>query len=242
MIKTTEEENKEKKIQDEEIPKENKLRKYDWNKLILELIVVFLGVSSGFFLNNWQIEKQEKKLEQQYISAFLIDIDENIKELERVINDDSLWIKRAKPLLYSMYGDSLNPDSAGSIMKLVTQSSRINAQAGTYEDITNSGNLNLINDFNLKRNIIDYYIEIEGVRFLEEFFNDYLNIQVLPFILSDFSILKENFIDPNSINSNRFSNSFAGYYGLMQQRVDAYVKLLDKAILLKEELIKNGSN
>jgi len=41
------------------------LNKTKWSKLILELFVVFLGVTAGFVLNNWRMSKQEYKLEQK---------------------------------------------------------------------------------------------------------------------------------------------------------------------------------
>lgn len=39
-----------------------KIREYDWKKLFFELIVVFLGVTAGFLLNNWQLDKKDKQL------------------------------------------------------------------------------------------------------------------------------------------------------------------------------------
>ncbi len=38
-------------------------------KLVLELFIVFLGVSGGFFLNNWGIQQDEIELEDKYLNV-----------------------------------------------------------------------------------------------------------------------------------------------------------------------------
>ncbi len=73
-----------------------KIRDYDWKKLFLELIVVFLVVTAGFLLNNWQLEKQDELLEKKYMSGFLQDVNTNITELKTAIESDSLWLNREK--------------------------------------------------------------------------------------------------------------------------------------------------
>jgi len=72
-----------------------KIRDYDWKKLFFELIVVFLGVTAGFLLNNWQLEKQDELLDKKYMNGFLQDVNTNITELKTAIESDSLWLNRA---------------------------------------------------------------------------------------------------------------------------------------------------
>lgn len=76
-----------------------KIREYDWKKLFFELIVVFLGVTAGFLLNNWQLDKKDKQLEKRYMIGFLQDVNANIAELETEVDSDSLWLNRVKPQL-----------------------------------------------------------------------------------------------------------------------------------------------
>ena len=99
-----------------------------------------------------------------------------------------------------------------------------------------SGNLNIINDFNLKGMIVDYYSEITGVVFLEEYFYSYFRDLIMPFIFSEYNVLKEELNNPEIINSVQFVNAFTGYFSMIQQRVAAYNALLNKAYLLKDKL------
>ncbi|PJA48365.1 MAG: hypothetical protein CO170_02985, partial [candidate division SR1 bacterium CG_4_9_14_3_um_filter_40_9] len=166
-----------------------KLKNYNWEKLSLELVAVFLGVTAGFVLNNWQVEHQERRLEQKYISGFQQDVAYNNSELENALQADSLWLARTKPLILLVKEKTLPIDSAHVIMRLLSNISRIEYNTGTYSDITNSGNLNLITDFELKDQIVDYQIAINGVNFIDDYFYQYFSDFVMPFIFREYNIL-----------------------------------------------------
>ncbi|MFC2133114.1 hypothetical protein ACFLTH_00735 [Bacteroidota bacterium] len=213
------------------------IRNSNWKKLFFELIVVFLGVSSGFFLNNWRMEEQEKQVEDKYLAAFLNDVNENIPELKNIIESDSIWLTRVTPKLELIQNETLSLDSALILTSLIASISRLDVHNGTYEDITNSGNLNLISDFKLKSLIVDYNIVINGVGFIDDYFYKYFNDFVMPFIFKEFSVLKGEFNNPTVIKSVRFANVVAGYYSMVQQRSAAYSDLLDKTYTLRDELM-----
>ncbi len=215
-----------------------KLKNYDWGRLGLELFVVFLGVSSGFILNNWRMQERENLHEQKYLMSFSNDLNLNITALENAIESDSLWMDRANPLLLSIQNKNISIDSAEVTMILILAVNKMEIHTGTYEDMTNSGNLNIIDDFNLKSQIVDYHIEIKGVGFLNDFFDTYFSDFVMPFIFSEFNVLNLEFDDPEVINTIRFTNVVAGYYSMVQQRIAAYKGLLIISNELRNELNK----
>ncbi len=214
-------------------------RRYSLKKLSLELFVVFLGVTAGFILNNRRNQQQKKTLEHKYLSGFLQDVDKNIEELETTLNSDSLWLEHANPLLISLQEGSISIDSAESAMKMVISISSIDLHTSTYENISNSGNLNILSNFHLKSTIVDYHIAIKGIEFFDDTFYKYLTDFVLPFLLSEFNVLGGEFRGPEIIHSTRFSNIIAGYYSLIQQKISIYQKVLTESYLLRDELKKN---
>ncbi len=209
---------------------------YDWKKLFFELIVVFLGVTAGFILNNWRMQKDVQNTEQKYLNGFHQDIVANITELSKSIKSDSLWLVHAKPKLLSIQNGTIKIDSANYIIKLMVSISKASLQTGTYEEIINSGNLNTISNFNIKKQIVDYHEAINGVGFIDDYFYRYFNNFVMPFIYSNFSILKGKLEDPLIIKTNQFANVVAGYYSMVQQRKSAYQDLLNKSFSLKAKL------
>lgn len=213
-----------------------KFKSYSWEKLSLELVAVFLGVTAGFVLNNYQVEHQERRLEQKYLAGFLQDVGYNTTELENSILADSVWLARAKPLLLLLQASSLPTDSGQTAIHLIASTSSIEFNTGTYTDITNSGNLNLISDFQLKDMLVDYQIGINGVHFIDNYFYQYFSDFVMPFMFREYTVLKNEFQDPQIITSIEFSNVFAGYYSMVQQRKVAYEGLLVKSKALKTKL------
>ena len=109
-------------------------------------------------------------------------------------------------------------------------------RTGTYKEITNSGNFNIIEDFQLKSHLVDYDLEIKGVGFIDDYFYQYFNDMVMPFVFSEFSVLWIEFKNDEVVNSIEFSNVVAGYYSMIQQRLAAYKKLKEKSSSLKREL------
>ncbi len=207
-----------------------------WQKLSLELIVVFLGVTAGFLFDNWRMARQQSILEQKYIQGFSQDLESNIKEFREAQSSDSVWIARTTPLLEKIKNDEIQLDSAKIIMSHIVQISRINATTGTYQDITNSGNLNLIRDFNLKTSLVDYHLELDGIQFIDDYFYQFFGDFVMPFVFREFSVLTGKFNNPDVIHSGQFANVFAGYYSLVQQRIQAYGDLLNKSYTIKRML------
>ena len=213
------------------------LKKYNWGKLGLELLVVFLGVSSGFLLNNWRERQQEQKLEQKYIKGFLKDVGANEEQLKKMIAADSLWLDQSTQNVLAMRGDSLLLDSAEAVTKKIIGINRVQFYEGTYRDITNSGNLNIIRDFELRSGIVDYQIALNDVRFVDDYFYQFFNDFVMPFVLANFDVLTASFKDESSYRTLEFSNVFVGYYAMVQQRRKAYSDLLDKSRSFKELLL-----
>ena len=215
------------------------LKKYNWGKLGLELLVVFLGVTSGFLLNNWREQQKEAKLEQQYIEGFLSDVNENITQLEELNTLDSLWLKQARENVLDIQNNTLSKDSAEAMMKKIVVINKMEPHEVTYEDIKNSGNLNLIQNFKLKSKIVDYQITLKGVRFVDDYFYQYFNDFVMPYVLSEFNVLTGHFKEEASFETVEFSNVFVGYYSMVQQRSAVYKDLLSQSKELKAILLNS---
>lgn len=215
------------------------LGQYNWGKLGLELLVVFLGVSSGFLLNNWRERQLEQEFEQKYIAGFIEDVNNNIDQLEGLTASDSVWLKQAKINVIAINDNSLTLDSAEAMVKKIVAINRMEPHEGTYEDMTNSGNLSIIKNFELKSKIVDYQIALKEVRFVDDYFYKYFNDFVMPFVISNFNVLSGHFEDENAYKNLEFTNAFVGYFSMVQQRQIVYKDLLVKSKYLSESLQKS---
>ncbi len=214
------------------------LRKQSWNTLFLEVIVVFLGVTAGFLLNNWRTDQKEADIEILYMDGFERNLQSNMADLKDAIERDSLRIDRMLPLILDIRNDSLSLDSAKEVMNMIISIYEVELQMDTYTDIVNSGNMNLLSDFELKESIVKYYISVEGVVFLEGFFLNYYNEFILPFLMTEYDMLSRELKDETTINTIEFSNVVTGYFSMVQQKEDAYSNLYQEG----DELLKQIQN
>jgi len=124
-------------------------------------------------------------------------------------------------------------------MSQIIMINKLEPYTGTYEDITNSGNLNLIKSFDLKTKIVNYQLSIKGAGFVDEFFYKYVSDFVMPFTFDEFDIINGEFQNNEIINSYKFSNVFAGYFSMIQQRYFTYKSLLLESYSYREALKEN---
>ena len=197
----------------------------NWLYLIIELFVVFLGISAGFVLQNYKDNSAKKELEINYLKGFSEDLVVNLKGLNEEIETDSLWLEHNKYAINYFIGDSLASDSANSLVKEMVLFSRFAPQTYTYEDIVNTGNLNLITDYQLKQEIIIYHKELEDFEILEEYYQNFIQQTFMPFIMNKYDLFKNQFISGKLHQSVEFRNIYVGHYSMKQQRMAGYKKL-----------------
>lgn len=219
-----------------------KLSTINFTKLFLELLVVFLGVTGGFLLQNYKEIRADRDLENKYIEGIYTDTKENIQELKESIAEDSLWLDQNRYALQLILKDSLSYDSAKTLMIHMAFFSEFNAQTNTYTNITNSGNLNIIEDFELRQSIVDCFNNFESFKLLELYFQKHNGNNFMPYLISNYNMFTREMVSNDSHKKNEFINIFAIHYSLTQQRLNAYHDLLQENIALEQKLLKSISN
>ena len=216
-------------------------KKINWTNHIIEIFVVFLGITAGFVLQNDKEQSQNKEFEQKYIVGFRDNVAENIESLQEGIQRDSLWLAESKYALKLIATDSLRLDSANSLIKSMIYYSEFSEQTTTYENILNSGNLNLIEDYDLKQKIVEYHKGLEDFQLLETYFHDYFSETLMPFLMINYDLFSQKLTVSNTHKSILFKNIFGTHFSLTQQRHEGYKRLLDESIKM-EKLLSNKMN
>ncbi len=208
----------------------------NWQKLILELLVVFLGVSGGFVLNNKREEKKSIDLEENYIQGFLNNVDSNIVELENIIASDTVWLKQTNDYISRYQEQKLPIDSVNVIINMIANVSNLDMPTNTYEDIKYSGNLNIIRDYRLKEKIVNYHSAIDGLFYINGYYNSFFSDFILPFVFEKFSFTSGLFFDNSKIVREQFINIAYAAYSVRQTRSDAVSEVLEMSKTFKKEL------
>lgn len=217
-----------------------KINKRRWTYYFLELMVLFMGVTAGFLLNNWREDNAELKLEKKYLESFYADVEADAMDLDSLIfrsqtkADTLIGILRKSALI----GEPLSEELAKALVKQIMYIEWFTPSNDTYEDIINSGNLNLISNYKLKEKISSYFSFQNQVANVEQYYNKHMDNYGFPILYKTFHLLNQEFISKESYQSLEFTNMYGGVIALLQQSIKVYSETLEKNKVLKSELAK----
>ncbi len=139
------------------------LRKQSWLTLVLELVVVMVGIFLGLQVDSWNDARKDRVLEQQYLASLKANFQADIEELDGAI---ALAESRAQlgRLLISSIDKGRVEGDPNEFIWAVYSSFLLNYPSytrATINDLLSTGNLQLLQDANLKAAVAEYYTDIE---------------------------------------------------------------------------------
>ena len=208
-----------------------------WLKLLLELLVVFAGVTVGFVLNNFREERVSRKSEQIYLENLLINLRADSAEIVNHIEANTNNVEVTREAVSSFRDQSINHDLALEALSVMVTYNDISLQDATYQSIVGSGNLSIIRDIEFRMQLVEYYQFLEQVRKVENVHNEYITSYVLPFVMQNMDMTAGSLSDQFDLGSIGFRNLTAGYYVLENQKMEMSTMLDSMNMQLKNKLI-----
>ena len=208
--------------------------------ILFEVMVVFIGVSAAFFLNNWRNDKNTEAKEINYTERLIKDMSYNIEDLKERIDMDTNHINRSKVLLKGLYLKDLPEDSITSILELIVTFGTINLKYTTYEEILNNGEFNVLSNDSIRSLIIETKNLYENIGVREKFYTDFYHNLMFPYIVDNFDLMHSKAINKYLSTDVQFVNLFAANTGLKSQTVVDYEKLYILSTELHQLLIRSA--
>ena len=221
--------------------KTNKNLKIDWKSKLIDLLIVVIGITIAFQLNNLNESTKSKAKENNYLKSFYEENRDNESNLTLTLEftlKAKNEIDSLKQLLLSKdYQDTRIIALSASMMV----SSDFNPSLITMENITASGDFELISNLEYREKLIDTYNSYQTTSQLEGILSDYVNQYVAPFFFknvrfSDFSSLRETFTE-----KPEFENIVPGYDALLTQKLKGYEVSIVKLRTLNQLLSTNNN-
>lgn len=212
--------------------------KIDWRNHFIELMVVFIGITSAFTLNNWQENRKSASLEQKYISSFIEDIESDIGELERLIvaYDSTLKIVKRLDVL-------LQKKSAKDSINLYSQNlfvvGEFVPQTNTYESLKASGQMEIISNFALKKRIHEVYFNYHEVKQVDGIYKNFFDRYIFPFLVDNVEFRSFDVAGSGILDGFKFANIVNGYIAMVTLKVTGYRTAQGKCESLKNLLKEN---
>src|SRR5210317_1009185 len=213
----------------------------DWKSKLIDLLIVIIGITIAFQLNNFNESNKSNAQERDYLKSFYEENRDNelalSSALEFALKTKSDIDTLKQVLLSKDYEDDRIENLSASMMAL----SDFLPTLVTMENITQSGEFKLISDLEYRERLIDTYNSYQTTSQLESILSDYVDEYVTPFFFrnirfSDFTSLHDNFKE-----SPEFENIVIGYDALLTQKLKGYEENLKK---LKElnQLLTTANN
>lgn len=215
--------------------------KIDWKSKLIDLLIVIVGITIAFQLNTLNESKKSKTQEKDYLKSFYEENRNNESSLSLALEFAFKTKKDIDSLKQILLSKNYEDDRVKDLLVSMMAVSDFSPSLITMENITASGDFELISNFEYREKIIDTYNSYQTTSQLEGILTDYVNQYVAPFFfenirLSDFTSLKENYI-----KKSEFENIVIGYDVLLTQKLKGYEVNLEK---LKElnQLLTTANN
>lgn len=130
-----------------------------------EIVLVVVGILIALQINNWYQQHLERELEEDYYCQFLEDVNQDLIQLNEQVQYTQDRLHHANKLLGLLQvGDGdfeeMLEHTKGAVSKT---DAIITPNMNAFEDLKSSGNLRLITDKNIKKQLTEYYAYEQGL-------------------------------------------------------------------------------
>lgn len=161
-------------------------RKHEWFTVAVETLIVVLGVFLGLQVNNWNEARGERARETVHLANLAEDVRMDIAEIDEIIRVSGLRMSamgfllehadhRALPSGFDSARGRIaiessapyaqdDPNSIGIAMFIFTP---LDGNRLTYDTMINTGDIGVVRDVSLVREIQSYYANVDKVRHFE---------------------------------------------------------------------------
>jgi len=141
-----------------------------WTHYFWEFLMLFLAVFCGFLAEYALEHRIEKDREEQYLRSFVEDLEKDTISLQNRIEYCNLTIARADSAI-AVFNDPRLDELAGEIyyfLRWMHRSDVFSVNDRTIIQLRNAGGMRLVSNQSVSDSIIDYYKEVEYIKFIYE--------------------------------------------------------------------------
>lgn len=197
---------------------------------LIEILVVIIGITIAFTLDNWSESKKLLKEEQQYLAGLSADINRDIEQLEVLIDSSNQLLRLTGEVFNFIYSKAPVENFTRRHVTSTYTTPYFSANNGTYLALINSGDLKVIKNFDLRQEIVALYsIEYDKVQESDDFIGELTQNRIYPYILEvvAFHPTEDRIIDSGPLSTNKSINLMGSYFNIMSARNQEYQTLIE---------------
>ncbi len=139
------------------------LRRPHWSALALELVVVVAGILLALFFDGWAQDRRDRAAEVTYLQFLERDLQQTIDQLEESKAFEGRLLEDGRVVYRSISNGVAPADRPAVSLALARLGARrtLRLANATYVDLVNTGNLQLIDDRELRDRVVQFYENAE---------------------------------------------------------------------------------
>jgi mRNA-degrading endonuclease YafQ of YafQ-DinJ toxin-antitoxin module len=141
---------------------EGKTGKY-FKYAIGEIILVVIGILIALQINNWNENRKNRKLEQDYYCRILEDFQLTQELIQQSNIAVTQQIENGKKLIIDLYKSNKTRETILNDWLKVIRLQKFVPSDASYQDLIASGNLKLFKDVELKNSLAIYYTNLDNI-------------------------------------------------------------------------------
>lgn len=210
----------------------------NWWDHLINLVVVFLGVTIAFQMGNWKENRVQKQLEKDFCTNMIADLESDMNGLKMGRDTIPKLMLAFDHILQTSYTQNFKDTSLINSVYLLYHQMYFLPQPVTYTSYLNSGRLDIIKNPELKREITKYYeIYLGFVERMEKGAENYRSTQFLPYVMKNVRYSSQSSLaDYEFLEDPYFVNLLIGRKHIEQGKLYAFEMALEHAKELKKAL------
>jgi len=210
--------------------KEGNLKRY-LAYAVGEVIIVVIGILLALYLNNWNQERTENKMELLYYQSIKNQLNEDLTTLNGEIKYNQNFLSQfsfAKELI--LLNDKSKIDTLGKITLNMVRFSDFRRKSNIYQTLVNSGEIVLINNNKITEKLQSLEENYTYINRLEENHASIIFSQIIPEITQIIQFDPLKIMDMTFLFSYKFQNSLDLLIVLMIEKMDVYKQAQNEII------------
>lgn len=203
-------------------------RGIDWKLHFIELLVVIIGISIAFALEGWSSDRKQKELENNYLNSLKADLQKDREDLQQVIDSTTVILGYVGEVFEYMFTRPVEDYRRHHITSgyLTTY---FYPQSGTYISLVNSGDINVIQSFELKASLSDLYnVRYRELERVDDVLRNLVDNIIQPFMIDQirFSMRRDGIEDDTPLKQNKTINMLGSLFNLLHARQESYKEMI----------------
>ncbi len=222
--------------------KDDKVKKkqaFRWGDLfinkVFDLLIVILGVSIAFQLNNLKLESDQQSLEKFYLESMLTDLDKDVSECNENLENLRSDHKLVAGYLRKLQQPEPTADSLGIVIVETIWFDTFNGNQDTYSTLLASNGFSALGDRAIRSQITEYYKQYQSVERFDKVYTDIL-FQFYTYFSPYCDFSTRQIIDASVVEKVQTRNNLLMALGQLNDSIESYTEMIAKATALKARI------